>query len=65
MHLGNRYGSLTGIPLLNIRESKKIYAYNYLRTAVYFQRFSVVLGHSPKAFCAKPLLVTKTSFFSK
>ena len=27
----------------------KIYAHIYSRTAVYFERFSVVLGHSPKA----------------
>ena len=32
---------------------------------VYFERFSVVLRHFPKAFCAKPLLVTKSSFLRK
>ena len=30
--------------------------------AVYFERFSVVLGHFPKASSAKHLLVTKSSF---
>ena len=33
--------------------------------AAYFQRFSVVLGHFPKASCAKHLLVTKSSFLRK
>ena len=29
---------------------------------MYFERVSVVLGYSPKASCAKHLLVTKASF---
>ena len=65
MHTGSRYSSLTRIALKNIRESKKICAYNYSHTVVYFERFSVVLGYFPKASCAKHLLVTKGSFFNK
>ena len=57
--------SHTRITLWNIRDNKKIFAHNYSRTAVYFERFSVVLGHFPKAFCAKHLLVTKESFLRK
>ena len=37
-------------------------ARNYLRSAVYFETFSAVLGHFPKASCSKHLLVTKLSF---
>ena len=33
--------------------------------AVYFERYSVVLGHFPKASCAKHLLVTISSFLRK
>ena len=56
--------SLTKI-LFYIREYKKICAHNYSRTAVYFERFSVVLGHSPKACCPKHLIVEKGRFLSK
>ena len=49
MHLRNRYSSL-------IRKLCRIYE------NVYFERFSFAIGHSPKAYCAKNLLVTKASF---
>ena len=61
MHLSNRYSSITMISLKNILE-QKICVDNYSRTAVYFERFSVVLGHSPKASSAKHLLVKKACF---
>ena len=48
MHLGNEYNSLTRLILSSIHENK-IYARIYSRIAVYFERFSVVLRHSPKA----------------
>ena len=65
MHLGNRYRSPTRITLQNMREYKKICAHNHSCTTVYFERFSVVLGHFIKASCAKNLLVTKASFLRK
>ena len=65
MHFSNRCSSLTRIALQNIQDNKKICAHNYSHTAVCFQRFSVVLGHFPKASCAKHVLVTKASFFRK
>ena len=64
MHLGNRYNSLTRLVLWSIRENK-IYAHICSRTAVYFERFSVVLGYSPKASCTEHLLVTKANFLRK
>ena len=48
MHLGNEYNSLTRLILSSIHENK-IYARIYSRIAVDFERFSVVLRHSPKA----------------
>ena len=65
MFFGNRYSSFTRIALWNIRDNNKIRAQNYSRTDVYFERFSVVLGHIPNASCCKQLLVTKTSFLRK
>ena len=64
MHLGNRCSSLIRIVLQNIREYKKICVHNYPRTAVYFERFSVVFEHSPKASCAKHFWLQK-QFFKK
>ena len=65
MHFGNRDNSLTRTAWQNIRDNKKICAHNYSHTAVYFERFSVVLGHSQKTCCAKHLLVTKAGFLIK
>ena len=65
MYFGNRYSSLTGIALSNIRENKQICAHNYSRTAVYFERFSVILGYFLKASNAKHIMVTKASFLRK
>ena len=48
MHLGNGYNSLTRLILSSIHENK-IYARIYSRIAVYFERFSIVRRHSPKA----------------
>ena len=53
------------IALQNIWDNKKICAHNYSRTAMYFQKFSVVFGHFPKASCGKHFLVTKASFLRK
>ena len=36
-----------------------------IRYALYFERFSIVLGHFPKASCAKYLLVAKATFLRK
>ena len=63
MHLGNRYSSLTRI-VFCIYEIRK-FVHNYSRTAVYFERLSVVLGHFPKTPYAKHFLVTKASFLRK
>ena len=65
MHPGNRYNSHTRLDLWNIRDNKKICAHNYSRTAVYSERFSVVLGPFPKASCAKYFLVTKARILDK
>ena len=64
MHLVNGYNSLTRLVLESIRENK-IYAHTYSCTDVYFERFSVVLGHSPKVSCTEHLLVTKAHFLRK
>ena len=46
------------------KDSKQICAHNYSHTTVYFERFSIVLGHFPKAPCAKHLFVTKANFLT-
>ena len=64
VHLGNRYSSLTYSSLFCIYEIRK-FVHNYSRTAGYFERFSVVLGHFLKAPCAKHFLVAIASFLRK
>ena len=49
MHLGNWYSPLTMIALYSIWENKKIWAHDYSRTTVYFERISVVRGQFPRA----------------
>ena len=65
MHLGYRYSSLNRIALQNIRENKKIFAHNFSHFGMHFERFSVFLRHSRETFCAKQLLVTKSSSLRK
>ena len=49
----------------NIRGTKNICTHNYSRTAVYIEKFPVVLEHFPKTACAKHLLVTTAIFLTK
>ena len=65
MHLCNRCSLHNRINLWNTLDNKKIYAHNYWRTSVYFERFSAVLGRFPKWSCAKHLLFTKVNFLKK